>query len=145
MTHQIERKNKRIQFLNDHAELCEDAFKVIAGKKLDWKTIAGRRLVEHARTKLGYSKKTASNDIFRTLFDDYCGQLEHKVEPVDEVPKFNIYESEAKVNYEDEPKRPNELDNPVYNMDDESNTSRLVAVCVAVFVVLAFILYFVNR
>lgn len=58
------------EFIINNKTKCYNAFKLGIQYK-DYKTTAGRTLIEAARRVLKYSDKTYSGDIYRTLWKAY--------------------------------------------------------------------------
>ena len=66
---------RRLKFLRKNWKLCKNAFKLFKGESnchhSDWKTEHGRKLVERAKKKIGYSNSTANCDIYWSLYGLY--------------------------------------------------------------------------
>lgn len=58
---------ERLKFVKKNYFLCQQAFNIQDIGHKHWKEKKGRKLVEKARRKIGYSNSTANCDIFWSL------------------------------------------------------------------------------
>lgn len=76
----IEQRQRRDAFVRKNLALCRKCY---SDRRGHWehKREDGRRLVERARIKLGYSPTTGSQDIYRLLFISYLELGYHEPVP----------------------------------------------------------------
>lgn len=58
---------ERLKFVKKNYRLCHKAFTIVDCSHKHWKEKHGRKLVDKARRKIGYSNSTANCDIFWSL------------------------------------------------------------------------------
>ncbi len=78
-SHDSNRILVRIKFIKDNQTLCKKAFSFRDITHKHWKREHGRKLVNKARTKIGYSKSTISCDIFWSIKGLYQWMKTNKI------------------------------------------------------------------
>lgn len=76
----LEQRQRRDAFVHRHLKLCRKEFSDQRGHH-SWKRPGGRKLVDLARTELGYSPCTTSADIYRMVFCSYADLGHHRPVP----------------------------------------------------------------